>query len=99
MRVDPNAAPARSVIQVNHPRTRLEVIIGIFRIYAAFDSMTALLSVSHMLRKISAACNKDLFLYKIAPIGFFRDGVFYLNTGIHFHEIEPAVPIDEILHG
>ena len=41
----------------------------------------------------------DLLLHKIAPVDFLGNRMFDLDTGVHFHEIEVAVIIDQKLDG
>ena len=41
----------------------------------------------------------DLFFDQIVVNNFLCDGMFDLNTGVHFHEVEIPIVIDEILDG
>ena len=54
-----------------------------------------------------ACCKFDLLLHEVVIDYFFRDGMLHLNTGVHFHEVEVTVFVDQefyrsnsfVLHG
>src|SRR5882757_501120 len=72
---------------------RPEIVIGVFRVDAAFDGMALWFVIEPA---DGVACGYlYLFFYQIKVDYFFRHAMFYLDTGIHFHEVEVAMFIDE----
>ncbi len=75
------------------PGGRPEIIVGVFRVDPAFDGMSLGLVV-----KAADAIPRSyfyLFFYQIEVDHFFRYAMFHLDTGVHFHEKEVAVFVDQ----
>ena len=51
------------------------------------------------IRKLLSGCNPDLLLDQINSCYPFSDRMLYLDSGIHFHEIEIAVLLQQELDG
>src|SRR6516162_2380890 len=98
MRIDANATAARSVIQVDHSGTWLEIFFRIFRIDPAFDRMTARLSIGHVIGEMGATRDPDLLLHQVAPIHFFGHGMLHLDPCIHLHEIEMTILVYKVFY-
>src|SRR5260221_2871111 len=86
MRVDPDTMSARLVKHVDPAGRRPEIVVRIFRIDTAFDGMP--LGLVIQTADTIAGGYLDLLLNKIEVDDFLRHTMFYLDTGIHFHEVE-----------
>ena len=76
-----------------------EVKCGIFRIYSALYCMTPDGDILLCKGQLFAVCDKYLLLYKVDARNSFGNGVLYLDTGVHLHEIEIPVCVNEELDG
>src|SRR5262245_432192 len=99
MRVDTHPTPSRRVIEINLARAGDEIIGWVFRVYSAFNRMMPCRRVNQMPGEVLSGRDLDLLLHKIAPVNFLGNWMLYLDTGVHFHEIEVAVVIDQELDG
>src|SRR5450631_394417 len=93
MRIKPDTISSRCVKAFYHARRRSEIMIGIFGIDAAFDSMS--LRLPGLLRNFSAIGNMKLLLDQIHPDHLLGHAMLDLNTRIHFHEIEIIFCIEQ----
>ena len=66
-----------------------EIIVRIFCIYAAFNSVH--LRIISFAYDLFAHCYFNLFFYEVVVDHFFCNTMFYLDTCIHFHEVKIAV--------
>ncbi|EJW92250.1 choline dehydrogenase [gut metagenome] len=57
--------------------------------------MTTLIQVFLLQMQHLATCDTKLFLHQVDPYDFFRNGVFHLQTSIHFKEVEVAVLVHQ----
>src|SRR5699024_11941726 len=63
---------------------RTEIVLGILRIDATLDSVTA--HLKFLILKLLARCYLDLLGHEVVIGNFFGYRMLYLDTGIHFHE-------------
>ena len=80
-------------------RRRHEVVFRIFGTDTAFDSMTTLFQLFLLEVQRFATGYTQLFLHQIHSNYFFRNRMFYLQTGIHFQEIEVTVLVYQEFNG
>ncbi len=99
VRVDANASPAWCVVEVDIAWARLKIFLWILGVDPAFDRVTARLGLNDIATKMLTSCHLDLLLHEIASVDLLGDGMFHLNAGIHFHEVEIPVIVHEILDG
>src|SRR5579875_1954688 len=64
--------------------------VGIFRVDAAFDRVAAEMRLGNYIREFFAGREADLRFDQVDSRNHFGDGMFYLNAGIDFNEIEMA---------
>ena len=88
--IDADAAPAWCVIEFDLTRAGLEAASWVFGIDAAFDGVVAGFGVDDVVAEFFTCCDLDLLFDEVASIDFFGDGVFDLDAGVHFHEVEVA---------
>src|SRR5678815_3036894 len=96
VRVEADAGTARRVKSENLPWRRLEVARRIFSIDTAFDDVTSKrweLPDAELLPRGDA----DLLLHQIDPGEHLGDRMLDLDSGIHLHEIERSVLVEEHL--
>src|SRR5262245_42501048 len=98
--VDPHARTAGRMVRGDETGTRLEVPIGIFGVHPALDRMAAeagevSLRDAHRLTRGDA----DLLLHQVEPCHHFGDRMLYLDPGVHLHEVEALVLIEQELDG
>src|SRR6185437_8440320 len=96
--IDSYAITSRSIVKLNGSRTRLEIFRWIFSINTTFNSVVARSSIGQVIAQVLSGSNSDLLLYEITSIGFLSDWMFYLNTSIHFHEIEIQLLFHQIFY-
>src|SRR5699024_1735274 len=65
---------------------RTEIVLGILRIDATLDSVTA--HLKFLILKLLARCYLDLLSHEVVIGNFFGYRMLYLDTGIHFNEVE-----------
>lgn len=94
-----NAVPFRAVEGFDFAGAWSEVIRGIFGVDAAFDDVHFGRWKSVFAFDLLAGGDEDLFFDEVEVEEFFGHGVFYLDAGIHFHEIEVAVFVEEEFDG
>src|SRR5690606_25332693 len=70
--------------------------IGIFGIDTTFNGMPFKGNVTLTQFERLTRSNKDLLLHQVNAGNAFGDGVFHLNAGIHFDEIEFVVFVQEL---
>ena len=75
--------------------TRPEIEIWILCVDAALHRVHLWIAVAA--RNGLAGCNFDLFFDQVKIDDLFGYGVFYLDAGVHFHEVEVPVLIDQKL--
>ena len=97
--IDADAAAAGGVVEFDLAGGGLEVVRGVFGVDAALDGVGARGGVDDVLGEVFAGGDEDLLFDEVASVNFLGDGVFDLDAGVHFHEVEAAVVIDEELHG
>src|SRR5512132_2374110 len=95
MRVDANAAATWRIIKIDAARRCLEVVGGIFGIDTAFDRVQPRFRARDVRRKRLARGDAYLLLDEVASINLLRDGVLYLDTCVHFHEIKTPVAVEQ----
>ena len=95
--VDPDAVPARSVVIRHRSGARCEVAVGVLGVDAALDGVHLGVIVPSGNR--IAVGEFDLLLDQVVIHHLLGDGVLDLNPGVHLHEVEVPVSIDEEFHG
>ena len=99
MRIDANAATTGGIVKIDIAGAGLEIFFWILSIDAALDGMSTRLGVDDVRAEMFACGDLNLVLHEITTIDLFGDRVFDLNAGVHFHEVEIPVIVDEILDG
>ena len=97
--VDADSASTGCVVEFDIAGAGLEVFLGILGVDAALDSVAARLGLNDIATEMLAGCDLDLLFHEIAAVDFLGDGVLDLDAGVHFHEVEIPVIVDEILDG
>src|ERR1700754_2617887 len=95
MRINPDPMSARLMKHIDPTWRRPEIIVRIFRIDTALDSMS-LWFIVYSANAISGSYFY-LFFNKIKIDDFLRHTMFYLDTGIHLHEVEITMLVHEEL--
>ena len=96
MRVDADTAAAGGVEEIDLARAGGEIVVGILRVDAAFDRVTARLAVDDVIGKRFARGDADLLLDEVATAHFLGDGMLHLDPGVHLHEVEILLVVDEV---
>ena len=99
MGIDADTASTGGIVKIDIAGAGLEISFGILSIDAALDGMSTRLGVDDMGAEMFTGGDLDLVLHEVASVNLFGDRVFDLNTGVHFHEVEIPIVIDEILDG
>ena len=99
MGIDANASATGGVVGLDLPCAGHEILFGILRVDTAFDRMQPGLCIDDMVGKMLSGSHLDLLLHKITTVDLFGHWVFHLNAGVHLHEVEVQVVIDEVLDG
>jgi hypothetical protein len=81
-------------ITANFAGVRAKIAIGILGINATLDRMPSKYHLILLNLQFFALCHPNLFSDQVYPRDHLRDGVFHLNTGVHFHEVKIALFID-----
>jgi hypothetical protein len=97
VRIDPNSAATRRVIKGYSPGRRLKISLWIFRINPALDGVQSRSRMRDVRRKRLPGSDADLFLYQVAAVSLFCNGVRDLDARVHFEEIEISILIDQEL--
>ena len=84
-----------SDVGVQVPRRWQETGGDIFRIDAQFDGVTLDAQVFLLQPKDFSAGDADLLFHKVHAGDHLGDGMFDLQAGVHFEEIEIPIGIDE----
>ena len=90
---------ARRVIARDAPEARQEVVLGVFGVDAELDGETATLDLVLAVAQRQAGRDPDLLLDQIDTRDGLGDGVLDLDAGVHLHEVEAPVGIEQELHG
>jgi len=80
------------------PRGRQEIIRRILGVNTAFECVSSWLNLLLRKRQQLTRGNFNLLFDQIDAGGHFGDWVFYLNSGVHFEEIETAILIQQELN-
>ena len=99
MGIDANAASTGGIVKIDIPRAGLEIFLWILGINTALDGVATRLRVDDVRAEMFAGGDLDLVLDEVASVNLFGDRVFDLDAGVHFHEVEIPVVVDEILDG
>src|SRR6185295_8865727 len=97
--VDAHADSARRKIGCDGAGGRPEVVLGVFRIDAALDSMALERDLLLCDFKRETGCNRDLMAHDVDRGNLFGDSMFDLEPRVHLHKIIAAVLIEEKLNG
>src|SRR5665647_2380212 len=95
MRIDANAGPARWMIGSDAARRRRK-LERVLCVDAALYGMPSQHHVALAQAQFLAGCDADLLLHQVQTGDHLRDRVFYLDTRIHFDEIELSALIQEL---
>lgn len=100
MGVYADAVAAWGVVEVDWAWGGPEVMSRIFCVDSAFyGPFMADFDIFLFILEFLAFSDKDLFFNEIDASDFFGNAVFYLDTGVHFDEVEVAMFIDEEFDG
>ena len=78
---------------------RYEVPIRIFRVDPAFEGVSDKRDITLRIAQWLPGGNANLLLYQVEPGDHFGDRVFHLDAGVHLHEIEIELLVDEEFDG
>ncbi len=97
MGIDADSVAAGGVEGRNLTWTGAEVVVGVLGVDAALDGVHVRLVVAS--RNFGSAGNFNLLANQVVVGHFFGNGVLHLNSGVHLHEVEVAVLVDQELDG
>lgn len=97
--VDADASEPRGVPSVDFAGTGGEVLVGVLGGDAGFDGVSLELDVVLGEGEGFTGGDADLPLDDVESGDFFRNGVFDLDSGVHFEEVELSGGVEEELDG
>src|SRR3989338_5301723 len=97
--IDTHAGAARRVVTGDLAKTRQETVLGVFRIDAELHGVAAEPDIFLFVLQLKAVGDANLLLYDVDARNGFRYGVFNLYAGVHFHEIEIIVLVEQEFDG
>jgi len=98
--IDAHTLAAGSIPKLDGAGAGSEVIVGIFCIDAALDSVATRLGAQNVAGKWFASSDADLLFDQLAAHDLLGDRMLDLDPGVHFHEIEILrLFIDEVFDG
>jgi hypothetical protein len=96
--VHPDADAAGWVVKIDCPGGGPEVVGGIFGVDAEFDGVADGAKVLHFGTETLSGGDLDLLFDEVDSVDFLGDGMFDLDAGVHFEEVEVARIVHEKLH-
>src|SRR5947209_10251155 len=96
--VETHAGSARRMEDFDQARRRLEVARGIFRVDSTLDHVPAPLD-RRFHRQLGAEGDRDLLFHQIDAGQHLGHRVLDLDAGVHFHEVERLVFVEQHLDG
>ena len=97
--VDAHAGALRPHVGGQRTDVGQEVVLRVFGVHAHFDGVAGdgelILGEGQRL----ALGHADLFLHQVKPRDLLRHGVFHLEAGIHFQEVEVVLVVEQEFHG
>ena len=97
--VDPHARTARGQPAGDLARGGAEVLAGILGVDPALNGMAGELDLLLLDGDGFAPGDAQLLGDQVDPRHHLGHGMFHLDTGVHFHEIEAAAAIHQEFHG
>jgi len=99
MGIDADAGTAGCVVERDLSGRWRKIAERIFRVDAAFNGMTVERYIFLRQGEFFPGGNADLFLDDVNAGDHFRNRMFHLHTGVHFHEIELVVIAQQKFNG
>src|SRR5580693_4892682 len=98
MRVDPRPGPGRRAEHLKPPRGGREAAGRVLGVDPALDGVAPKLDLVLGYRERLAGSDADLLLDQVDRTHYLAHRVLYLNPGVHLHEGEIAVLVEQELH-
>src|SRR5512139_3498965 len=94
-RVHPHPGTARRVVARDAAEAGQELVLRIFGVDAEFDRKAAVLDLLLLVLQRQAGGDADLLLHDVDAGDGLGDGVLDLQPGVHLHEVELVVGIEQ----
>src|SRR3989338_1194428 len=98
-RIDAHTGSARRIVAGDLAEARQEAILRVFRVDTELHGEAAKPDILLLVLQFMAVGDANLFLHNVDAGNGFRHGVFDLDAGVHFHEIEIVILVEKEFDG